>query len=64
MRKFKMKLCLIIKCKIKCDKTSPKRNYGQKRVIFAEVAELQLNDLFNIFKAPATFYPIIFNSYN
>ena len=54
---------MIIKCKIKCDKTSPKRN-GQKRVIFAEVAEFQLNDLFNICKAPATFYPIIFISYN
>ena len=63
MRKFRMKLCLIIKCKIKGDKTSPKRN-GQKRVIFADVAEFQLNDLFNIFKAPATFYPIIFISYN
>ena len=35
-----------------------------KKVIFAEIVELQLNDLFNIFKAPATFYPIIFNSYN
>lgn len=64
MRKFRMKLYLIIKCEIMYDKTSPERDYGQKKVIFAEVAELLLNDLFIIFKDPAIFYHVYFHSYN